>query len=143
VHAIELGRAGVLAGLAVVVVFGAVALLDARTELSAFVFAITSAAVLALLSRNKETWPERAALAAPALVLTVTACVFSQGGAMPVRLAGIAVLVTIAILATLAGLVVVRRPWLSTTAAYLEYVTVAALMPLALWPLGVYERLGL
>ena len=143
VHAIELGRAGVLAGLAGVVVFGAVALLDARTELSAFVFALTSAAVLALLSRKKGTWPERAALAAPALVLTVIACVFSQDGAMPVRFAGIAVLGTVAILTTLAGLVVVRRPWVSTTAAYLEYVTVAALVPLALWPLGFFERLGL
>jgi hypothetical protein len=27
-------------------------------------------------------------------------------------------------------------------AGYLEYVAVAAVIPLALWPLGLYERLG-
>jgi hypothetical protein len=32
---------------------------------------------------------------------------------------------------------------MSIATAYLEYVTVAAVVPLALWPLGVYERLGL
>jgi type VII secretion integral membrane protein EccD len=143
VRVVELGRAGLLAGLAAVVVLGSAALLGTRTELPAFVFAIACAAVLALRSRKGRTWPERAALAVPALVLTVIACVLAQDGAMPLRFAGVGILGTVAILATLAGLVVARRRWMSTTAAYLEYVTVAALVPLALWPLGVYERLGL
>ena len=30
-----------------------------------------------------------------------------------------------------------------TAAAYLDYAAVAALIPLALWPLGIYDRLGL
>jgi hypothetical protein len=133
----------VLAGLAVVVVLGSAALLDARTELSAFVFAIACAAVLALRSRKGPTWAERACLAVPALALTVIACVLAQDGALPLRFAGVGVLITVAVLATLTGLVVVRRRWMSTTAAYLEYVTVAALVPLAPWPLGVFDRLGL
>jgi hypothetical protein len=139
VRAIALGRAGVLAGLAGVVVLGSVALLRIRTDLSAFVFALACAGVLALRSRKGRIWPERAALGAPAVVLTVIACVLAQDGATPLRFAGIAVLVTLAILA---GFTVVRHPRLSTVAAYLEYIAVAAVVPLALWPLGVFERLG-
>jgi hypothetical protein len=47
------------------------------------------------------------------------------------------------VLAISAGLVVSHGRWVSIALAYLEYVTVAALVPLALWPLGVYDRLGL
>jgi hypothetical protein len=51
-------------------------------------------------------------------------------------------LVAIALLGIVAGLVKHGRRT-STSLAYLEYVTVAAIVPLALWPLGVYDRLGL
>jgi ESX secretion system protein EccD len=143
VRAVQLTRAGMLAGLAVVVVVGAAALLSTRTELSALIFALACAAVLALRSRRTRTWPERAALAVPAGALTLTACVLSQAGAAPLRLAGVGVLVAVAVLAILAGLVVSSGRWVSTAVAYLDYVTVAAVVPLALWPLGVYDRLGL
>lgn len=142
VHAVELARAGLLAGLAVVVVVGAATLLRTRTELSAFVFALTCAAVLALRTRTAPTWQERAALAVPAVALSLIACVQSQSGPAPLRFAGVGVLVAVAVLAVLAGLVKPGRR-MSTAFAYLEYVTVAALVPLALWPVGVYERLGL
>jgi branched-subunit amino acid permease len=79
----------------------------------------------------------------PAIALVLIACVQSQSGAASLRLAGVGVLVALAALAALAGLVVSRGRWMSTAAQYLEYVTVAALVPLALWPLGVYDRLGL
>jgi type VII secretion integral membrane protein EccD len=143
VRAVQLTRAGMLAGLAVVVVVGAAVLLRARTELSTLVLALTCAAVLALRGRGARTWPERAALDVPAFALTFTACVLSQSGTAPLRLAGLGVLVVMAVLAISAGLVVSHGRWVSIALAYLEYVTVAALVPLALWPLGVYDRLGL
>jgi type VII secretion integral membrane protein EccD len=143
VRAVELVRAGLLAGLAAVVVAGAAALLHTRTELSAFAFALACAAVLALRSRSLTTWPERAALGVPAVALTLTVCVLAQSGATPLRLAGVGVLATVAVLVTLAGLAVSRGRRVSTATAYLEYVVVAAIVPLALWPLGVYDRLGL
>jgi hypothetical protein len=52
------------------------------------------------------------------------------------------VLVGVAVLTTLAGVVGTGR-WMSAAAAYLDYAFVAALVPLALWPLGIYDRLGL
>jgi hypothetical protein len=120
----------------------AAVLLRTRTDLSAFIFALGSAAVLALRGRRFPMWPERAALGVPAVALTLTACVLAQSGSASLRLAGVGVLVAVAALAVLAGLVS-RGRWVSTAAAYLEYVTAAALVPLALWPLGVYDRLGL
>lgn len=143
VRAVQLTRAGMLAGLAVVVLIGAAVLLSTRTELSAFIFALACAAVLALRSRRARTWPERAALAVPAGALTLTTCVLSQAGAAPLRLAGVGVLAAVAVLAIFAGLVPSRDRRVSTAAAYLEYVAVAGLVPLALWPLRVYDRLGL
>jgi hypothetical protein len=140
---VQLIRAGVLAGLAIVALVGAATLLSARTELPSFLFALACAAVLALRSRRAMTWPERAALALPALGLTLTSCVLAQSGATSLRLAGVGVLFVVAALAVLAGLVVGRRRSLSTLAAYLEYVAAAALVPMALWPLDMYDRLGL
>jgi hypothetical protein len=143
VRAAQLTRAGLLAGLAVVVVVSAAVLLSTRTTFSTFIFALACAAVLGLRSRRAPAWHERAALAVPAVGLTLIACALSQSGAEPLRLAGVGLLVAVAALAILAGLVVRRSRWASTSAAYLEYVAVAALVPLALWPLGVYDRLGL
>jgi branched-subunit amino acid permease len=125
------------------VVVGAAVLLHTRTELSAFIFALACAGVMVLRSRNAPTWPERAALVVPAVALVLVACVVSQSGAASLRLVGVGVLVVLTALATIIGLVVSRGRWMSITAAYLEYATVAALVPLALWPLGVYDRLGL
>jgi hypothetical protein len=90
--------------------------------------------------------PERAALAIPALALIVIECVQAQSSGGPVRLAGVGVLAALAVVATVAGLMVTsgRRPgWLPTAVAYLDYAMVAALIPVALWPLGVYDRVGL
>jgi type VII secretion integral membrane protein EccD len=143
VRAVALARAGLLTGLAVVVAMGDAVLLNARTELSAFIFALVCGGVLMLRSRRVPTWPERAALAVPAVALVLVACVLSQSGAASLRFVGVGVLVALAALATVAGLGVGRGRWMSIATAYLEYATVAALVPLALWPLGVYERLGL
>ena len=61
------------------------------------------------------------------------------------RLGAVGVLAGIAVVAALIGLVVAdgRSPgWVSTASAYLDYAAVAALIPVALWPLGIYDRLG-
>ncbi|HET6734477.1 type VII secretion integral membrane protein EccD [Mycobacterium sp.] len=146
VRSAALTRAGLLAGLAAVVVVGAAVLMSVGVGWPPLAFAVVCAAVLALRSRRADSVPERAALAVPATALVLIACVQAQSDAGPVRLGGIGVLVALAMFATLAGLVVAagRRPrWVPTAVAYLEYATVAALIPLSLWPLGLYDRLGL
>lgn len=146
VRSAALTRAGLLVGLAAVVVVGATMLLRIEPGWPAFVFALACAAVLALRSRSGSTVAERAALAVPATALLLIGCVLAQGGVGPLRLGGVGVLVAVALVAVLAGLAVSggRRPgWVSTAAVYLEYASAAALMPLALWPLEAFDRLGL
>jgi type VII secretion integral membrane protein EccD len=141
-----LTRAGLLAGLSTIVVVAASVLLRTHTGWPALMFGVVCGAVLALRSRRAPTVFEQAALGVPGMALFLIVCVQAQAGADSVRLGGLGVLVGIAVVATLAGLVVAggRLPtWVQTVAAYLDYVAVAALMPLALWPLGIYDRLGL
>lgn len=146
VHSAALTRAGLVAGLAVAVVAAAAALLDAMSSWPALVFALICAAVLALSGRRAHGTAERAALAVPGTALALMACIQAQGGAQSVRLGGVIVLVVTAVVAVVGGLLIstgrVSR-WVSTGVAYLEYIAVAALLPLALWPLGIYDRLGL
>jgi type VII secretion integral membrane protein EccD len=145
VHAAALTRAGLLAGLAFVVVTAAALLLHTVSFWPAFVFALNCAAVLALQSRKVRTVPERASLALPATALVLIACGQVQSASDSLRLAGVVVLVAAAVVAIVSGLIVAggRVPrWTPAVSAYLEYVVVAALVPLALWPLGIYGRLG-
>ena len=146
VRSAALTRAGLLAGLAAVAVAGACVVLIVDFGWPALAFASACAAMLALQGRRAATVPERVALAVPALALVLIECVVAQSGTGPARFAGVGVLMALALAATFAGLIVAsgRRPrWVSTAAAYLEYTTAAALIPLALWPLGLYDRLGL
>jgi type VII secretion integral membrane protein EccD len=145
VRSATLTRAGLFAGLAAVVVSGAAMLLWTLPNWPALVFALTCAAVLGLRSRRARTVPERAALAVPATVLALVACAHAQQGAGTMGAGGVGVLAAVAVVAALAGLAASggRLPrWVPTAAAYLEYASVAALIPLALWPLGIYDRLG-
>jgi type VII secretion integral membrane protein EccD len=146
VRSAMLTRAGLLAGLSAVVVVGAAVLLDTRIDWPALTFALVCAAVLALCSRRVRSVPERAVLAVPATVLLLIACAEAQEGAYPMRLGSVGALVVLAVVAMLAGLVVARDGlprWVPTAAAYLEYATAAALIPVALWAVGVLDRLGL
>ncbi|WP_319446531.1 MULTISPECIES: type VII secretion integral membrane protein EccD [unclassified Mycobacterium] len=145
VRAAALTRAGMLTGLAAVVATGATVLMSTRPAWPAWAFALLCAAVLALRSRWVASTAERAALAVPATVLVVIACTQAQFGATPLRLAGVGVLAAVAVAAAAAGLLATggrHRRWVPTAAGYLDYVTVAALLPVALWPLGVFDRLG-
>jgi hypothetical protein len=143
VRSAVLTRSGLLAGLAVVVMIGTAVLSRVDTGWQAFAFALVCAAVLALRASRASAWPERAALAVPALALVLTTCVAAQSGVRPLQFAGLGVLAALAVAGVLAG---AGSRWLGrtrTVAGYLEYVAVAAVLPLALWALGVYERLGL
>lgn len=143
VRSAGLTRSGLLTGLAAVVVVGAVVLLRAEPGWAAFVFALDCAAVLALRSRRVSAWPERAALAVPAVALVLLTCVQAQSGETPLQLGGVAVLVVLAVGAVLVGSTRTDLRQMRSVAAYSEYAAVAALIPLALWPLGIYDRLGL
>ncbi len=138
VHSAVLTRSGLLAGGSAMALIAATALMRVETHWAAFAFALICSSVLALRARRAATWPERAALAAPALGLVLISCVQAQTGAWPLQLTGVVVLAVVA-----AGGIAVRYVHRFRTAlGYLEYVAVAAVIPLALWPLGLYERLG-
>lgn len=138
VHSAVLTRSGLLAGAATTALIGSAVLMRVDTGWAAFAFAVVCAAVPALLSRRAETWPERAALAVPGCALALVVCVQAQAGAWPLQLTGVCLLAALAVGGVAAPYV--RR--IRTVAPYLEYVAVAAVIPLALWPLGLYERLG-
>ena len=138
-------RAGLLTGLATVGAVGVVVLMATSPGWPALTFAMVCAAVLMLRSRWVASGVERAALAAPATALVVIACAEAQSGPSQLRLAGMGVLAVIAVAAVAAALVGSggrHRRWASTAALYLDYTTVAAILPLALWPLGIYDRFG-
>ncbi|MHC9297388.1 type VII secretion integral membrane protein EccD [Mycobacterium sp. LTG2003] len=145
VRSAALSRAGLLAGLATVVVVSAVVLVRTEIGWPSFSFALVCAAVLAVRNRCGRIPAERAALAAPAVALALATCVQVQAGHGLLPLAGIGVLVALAVLAMVAGVVAadgVRPVWVSTATAYADYVLTAALIPLAFWALGIYDRLG-
>ncbi|MEV0672993.1 type VII secretion integral membrane protein EccD [Mycobacterium sp. NPDC050441] len=141
VHSAVLTRSGLLAGAAAVALIAATALMRVETGWAAFAFALICAAVLALHARRAATWPERVALAVPALGLVLITCVQAQSGVWLLQLTGVVVLAAVAVGGV--GRVAVRDSRrLRAAMVYLEYVAVAAVIPLALWPLGLYERLG-
>ncbi|NKZ11823.1 type VII secretion integral membrane protein EccD [Mycolicibacterium septicum DSM 44393] len=138
VQSAVLTRSGLLAGSATTALISATALMRVDTGWAAFAFALVCAAVPALRSRRATTWPERAALAVPAVMLVLVACVQAQTGAWSLQLAGVVVLAVLVV----GGVAASYAHRIRSVAVYLEYLAVAAVIPLALWPLGLYERLG-
>ncbi|OBF86673.1 type VII secretion integral membrane protein EccD [Mycobacterium sp. 852002-51163_SCH5372311] len=140
-------RAALLTGLASGVAVDVTLLLGSGVlHWPAFVFALACAAVLALRSRTVDTWFERAALAVPAAAIVVVGCVMAQGGITPMPVTGLGMLLAVAVGTALAGLTGAGgglSPRLAALLAYAEYAAVGSLIPLALWVIGVYQRLGL
>lgn len=141
-------RAGLLTGLAAGAVVHVTLLLRSGSvaDWSVFTLALSVAAVLALRSRTFDSWFERASVATPAVVILVVTCVAAQNGPMPVPLVSLGVLLAVAVGAACAGLMmpsggVPHR--VATLLSYAEYLAVGSLIPLALWVVGVYQRLGL
>lgn len=140
-------RAGLLTGLASAATVYVTLLLRscAVVDWPVVAFALTVAAVLALRSRTFDTWFERAAVAVPAVVILVSTCVAAQDGSKPMPVAALAILVIVAVGAAVAGLFMPADGTshrVLTLLSYAEYLAVGSLIPLALWVVGVYQRLG-
>ena len=148
VRSVSLTRSALLLGFAVTAVAANTMLLrdDRVLRWPVFTFTLTSAVVLGLRSRSFRPWWERAALVAPAITLGVTACVLSQTGRFPLPLTAVVILLATAVTAVMIGLAARPAPGPNTRRTkvldYLDYLTVGALIPVALWVLGAYEILG-
>ena len=113
---------------------------------SVFAFALTCTAVLGLRSRLSGAWFERAALAVPAAASLVATCVLAQRGTAPIPMTAFGVLLVVAVIAVIAVIAgSLDRDGSSHRVAallsYLDYVALAAVLPTALWALGIYGRL--
>jgi type VII secretion integral membrane protein EccD len=146
VRAAAVTGSALYAGLAVSVFCGVATLLRAEPDVhwAALVFAGVCAAALGVHARLPASAPERVALGVPAVALVVVACVSAQDGTAAMAWAGFATLLAVAVVASVAGLRVSggNRPhrWASAW-AYLHYAAYAALIPVALWAVGVYAQL--
>jgi type VII secretion integral membrane protein EccD len=140
-------RAALYTGLSVSAAAAVLLVLTTQHPLrwSGLLFAWGCAAVVGIQSRRPRTLLERAGLATPAALLLLASCFLAQQGRQPMPL--VAFLVLLASLLVCVGAAITARPqqppaWLETTWAYLAYVATAALMPLALWVIDAYQRLG-
>ena len=145
VRSAALARAGLLGGLAVVAIVGAAVLLRTNIGWPAVAFGLVCSSVLALQTRRVDTAAERATLGVSALTAVLSVGVLAQSGAVALSLVGVLLLVAVAAVAIMVGLTVgkgKRYRRIRTAVAYLDYLTVAAILPTALWPLGFYEWVG-
>jgi hypothetical protein len=146
VRAASLTRAALWTGLSTTVAVAVIVILhqQIRVNWPALTFAWAVAAVLGLRSRVPDTWFERAGAAVPAMTLLLVTCAIAQNGKAPIPLVAVGVLLVVAAGAALLGIPEPGRGTgrLSAAFTYLEYAAVAALIPLALWVVGSYERLG-
>jgi type VII secretion integral membrane protein EccD len=146
VRSATLTESALYAGLGASVVCGAATALRAEPGVhwAALVFAGVCAAALGLHARVPGSSLGRVSLGVPAATLVVTECVSAQGGSTAMAWSGFAALLAVAVVAAVIGLRVVggnlRRRW-ATALAYLQYAVFAALIPAALWAIGVYAQL--
>jgi len=136
------------AGLAVSVLCGVAATLRAgpRVNWAALVFAAVCAVALGVYARVPGSVLERVSLGVPAVGVGLASCVSAQNGTPAMAWAGYGVLLTVAVVASVTGLRVAggNSPHRRATAwAYLQYAAYGALIPLALWAVGSYTRLGI
>lgn len=145
VHGATLTRSALLGGLAASATTAvAVLLRGAVIGWPTLAFPFACAAVLGLHSRTPDSWIERVAVAIPAVALLVITCAMAQSGHAPIPVTAVGALMAVTVAAALAGLAGAEGGSSRLTAllSYLQYVAVASLLPLALWVLGIYERLG-
>jgi type VII secretion integral membrane protein EccD len=132
------------AGLAVSVLCGAATVLHVGVTWSAVIFAGAAAGAVGVYARTPISVLERISLALPALAVVVMGCVSAQRGTTAMVWAGLGTLIVIAVVASATGLGLVSgkptRRW-STALAYLQYAAYGALIPLALWVIGVYAEI--
>jgi type VII secretion integral membrane protein EccD len=142
-----LTRSALYTGLAVSAGLGAFAVLTSPSPIRwpSLTFALSCAAALGLYAQRPDTKEERAGLAIPAAALTILSCALAQGGNQPMPLVAFGVLLTTTLVFAVTGASAPAgrlRPRPRTALAYLAYLITAALIPLAMWVVGVYGRLS-
>lgn len=148
VQSTTLTRSALYTGLAATAGAGASAILVSphHVQLSGLVFSVACVATLGLYTQQPGTAVERAALAIPAVLLLVFSCARAQYGDQRVGLAGFGVLLVATVVFAVIG-ATARAGRASarvrTVLAYSTYLSTAALIPLALWVIGAYPRLGI
>ncbi|WP_445161745.1 type VII secretion integral membrane protein EccD [Mycobacterium sp. Dal123C01] len=143
-----LTRSALYTGLAVSAGLGVLAVLTSAGPIRwpSLTFALSCAAALGLYVQRPNTKAERAGLAIPAAALTILSCALAQGGNQPMPLVAFGVLLTTALVfasigtSASAGRLGARS---RMALAYLAYMITAALIPLAMWVVGVYGRLSI
>jgi type VII secretion integral membrane protein EccD len=148
IRSATLTRSGVYAGLAINAGVGAsVVLLSSHpARWPGLAFSAVCAAMLGLCTQRLDSAAERAALGIPAVALAVITCVRAQDGSPPMPLVAFSALLTATVVFAVIG-ACARAGWpagpVRTLLAYSSYLATAALIPLALWVAGAYERLGI
>jgi type VII secretion integral membrane protein EccD len=143
-----LTRSALYTGLAVSAGLGALAVLDSPGAIrwSSLTLGLTCAATLGLYAQRPMTKEEQAGLVVPATGLTILSCALAQGGNQPIPLVAIGLLLAATLVSAVIGacspagaLRAATRP----ARLYLAYLVTAALIPLAMWVVGVYGRLSI
>ncbi|MEC4764906.1 type VII secretion integral membrane protein EccD [Mycobacterium sherrisii] len=147
-RAATLTRSAIYTGLAVSAGLGTLAVLGSTAALRwpALIFALSCAAALGLYSRRPVTAEEKSGLVIPAAAVAVLSCSQAHAASPPMPLIAWLVLLTTTMVVVLIGLNTPARKlraWPKTVSAYLTYLITAALIPLAIWVVGGYERLGI
>ncbi|MCP9271566.1 type VII secretion integral membrane protein EccD [Mycolicibacterium arenosum] len=146
VRAAERTRSAVSAGLTATVACGATAVLYAAPATWDRVsFAVLCATVLALTALTRRDRLQQAAFAVPAALIVMLATVRAQEGSTVMASAALVTLVVSAVAAAAGALADAgdaTRARLRTAAAYLRYVTFAALIPVAVWVDGGLAVVG-
>jgi hypothetical protein len=142
-----LTRSALYTGLALSAGLGASVVLTSLrpVQWSGLAFAWGCATALGLHTRRPVTVAERAGLSIPAVALMLSSCVLALNGSHTIPIAAFGVVLVMTLVFAVIG--ASARPGrlperLNTLLAYLDYLTTAALIPLALWVLGAYGRWG-
>jgi type VII secretion integral membrane protein EccD len=117
---------------------------DSHPHWAGLAFAGVCAATLGVYARLVGTTWERVSLAVPAVALVVAGCMSAQSGTTAMAWSGFGALLVVAMTASAIGLRVAGghppQRW-TAILSYLQYAAFAALIPVALWVLGIYAQL--
>lgn len=135
-------------GLAASVLCGVAAVLRAEPHAhwAALVFAGVCAAALGVYARVPDSALERVSLGLPAAALVAVGAVSAQGGTAAMAWAGFGTVLAVAVVASVTGFRAAGgnppHRW-ATALAYLQYAAYGALIPVALWTVGLYAQLDI
>ena len=118
----------------------------AHVQWPGLAFASATAATLGLYAQRSTAAVERAALVIPSVTLAALTCALAQWGRQPMPLIAfilllVAIVTSSVIAARSRGDRLSRRS--QKVLDYFTYLCTAAVIPLALWVVGAYQRLGI